>query len=81
MDLYKIENTDTKEVINLASHSSAPSPSMIITSSSPKGFMNQKPTSKKHIGTVVSKIRENNKELITPNVQLLQIEQSGNETD
>ena len=81
MDFSTIKKLETIEVINLASDSSVASPSRIITGSSPKDFMNRKPTAKKHIDTIVSKIRPNNQELISPNVQLQHIEQSDSETD
>ena len=61
MDLTTFHNSKTIEFVNLAADSSAASTARIVTTSSPKDFMNKSPRSKKHNDNVVNKIKATNK--------------------
>ena len=78
MDLSKIQNSKTVDVIILALDSSTTSPLRIITSTSPEDFMNQRPRPKKHIENIVNKIKASNKHFAE---QIPQSTQSDSETD
>ena len=61
MDLTTFHNSKTIKIINLASDSWAASPARIMTSSSPKDFMNKSRKSKKLLNNVVNKIKATNR--------------------
>ena len=78
MDLSNIQNSKKIEVINLTSDSSTASPIRIITSPSPKEFMNQTTGPEKQIDNIANKIKDSNKDLVE---QTPQNTQSKSETD
>ena len=78
MDLSTFHNSKTIEIINIASDSSTASPARIVTSSSPKDFMNKSPRYKKPIDNVVNKIKPTNK---TPEEQTPEANHPDSDTD
>ena len=69
MDLSNIQNSKTNEVIILPSDSSTASPARIVTSSSPKDFMEITPKLKKHKDNIVNKIKTGNEDFVEQNPQ------------
>ena len=64
MELSNIQNSRTIDVINLSSDSSTASPARVVTSSSPKDFMEKTPRPEKRINNIVQKLKASNKDFV-----------------